>query len=270
MSMFQKVIPRSWYTTPCYTTAMLKLISVNMEGEKHFPRIVSLIRIEDPDIICLQECPESFRNNLQTIGYRTDFLAMRHHVQNDVEYTEGLVFASKLPFASTYKYYYQPDYELPTLPIPTPKHIMHHGYIMGTVEHKEQLYHIATTHVMVTPDGLPTEHQTQGVKKLLSLLQTEKPHLICGDFNIPRGFNPLYEDFSRNYLDTIPTTYASSLDRGLHRDGRSTQLNAPVFDSYMVDYLFAKPEYNVHDVRLQFSVSDHAAIIATISKITSQ
>ena len=169
---------------------MLKLISVNMEGEKHFPHILSLIKSENPSIICLQECPESFQKYLQDLGFRTDFLAMRHHVQNDVEYTEGLVFASNLPFASIHKYYYQPDYALPSQPVPTPDQLMHHGYIYASLEHNEELYHFANTHIMCTADGMPNEHQTQGVKKLLSLLQSEKPHLICGDFNIPRGYNP--------------------------------------------------------------------------------
>ncbi len=245
---------------------MLKMISVNMEGEKHFPLILSLIKTENPDIICLQECPESFQNNLHSLGYRSDFLAMRHHVQNDVEYTEGLVFASKLPFASTHKYYYQPDYELPTQPIPTPKPSMHHGYIMAVLEHQGELYNVATTHVMVTPDGSPNEHQTQGVKKLLSLVATEKSHVLCGDFNIPRGFNSLYEELTKVYLDVIPDHYKSSLDASIHRLGKLKNLNADIFDSYMVDYLFSKPEYTVSDVRLQFGVSDHAAIVANISK----
>ncbi len=250
----------------CYTTAMLKLISVNMEGEKHFPRVLSLITSKSPDIICLQECPKSFQDNLRNLGYRTDFLPMRQHLQNDVEYIEGLVFASKLPFATTHKYYYQPDYTLPTLPVPTPAQQMHHGFIMGTLEHDGEIFNIATTHIMVTPNGMPTEHQTQGVKKLLSLLQSEKPHILCGDFNMPRGFNPLYEDFTKMYQDNIPVMYTSSLDRTLHKLGKTPNLNAPIFDIYMVDYLFSKPEYTTSDVELQFGISDHAAIVATISK----
>lgn len=249
---------------------MLKLISVNMEGERHFPRILSLIKSENPDIICLQECPESFQRYLHDLGYRSDFLPMMHKIQNDVEYVEGIVFASKVPFATTHKYYYQPDYELPLQPIPTPKHQMHHGYIMATLEHESELYHLATTHIMDTPDGMPTEHQTQGVKKLLSLLQTEKSHVICGDFNIPRGYNPLYDEFTKSYIDTIPQEYTSSLDRNLHRLGKTNNLNVPIFDIYMVDYLFSKPEYTVHDIRLQFGTSDHAAIVATISKTVSE
>ncbi len=245
---------------------MLKMISVNMEGEKHFPRILNLITEESPDVICIQECPESFPEKLHKLGYTTDFMPMRYEIQNDVAYTEGLLFASKISFLAIHKYYYQPDRTIATNPVPTPKPLMHHGYIWATLEHKAEIYNIATTHVMVTPDGLPNEHQTQGIKKLTSLLQTEKSHIICGDFNIPRGINPLYSDLTKNYLDTIPQNYKSSLDISLHRQANVPDLNAPIFDSYMVDYLFSKPEYTVTDVRLQFGVSDHAAIIANIAK----
>jgi endonuclease/exonuclease/phosphatase family metal-dependent hydrolase len=245
---------------------MITLVSVNMEGEKHFSRVLTLLKTENPDVVCLQECPESFQTYLQALGYRTDFLAMRHHVQNDVEYTEGLVLAHKSPFATTHKYFYQPDYELPSNPVPTPAQLMHHGYIIGAFEHENTLYHIATTHVMVTPDGLPNEHQTQGVKKLLSLLQIEKPHVLCGDFNIPRNINPLYTEFTKIYTDVIPPHYTSSLDRTLHRLGTAANLNAPIFDTYMVDYLFSTPEYEVPNVRLQFGISDHAAVVTRIHK----
>ena len=247
-------------------TTMLKLISVNMEGEKHFPRILNLIKTETPDVVCLQECPESFQLNLHSLGYQTSFLPMQRQIQNDVEYTEGLTFASKLPFSSIHKYYYQPDRVLPFQPVPTPKPLMHHGYILGTIMHDSVEYHLATTHIMITPDGLPTEHQTQGVKKLMTQVVTEKPHVLCGDFNIPRGFNPLYEELTKVYTDMIPKEYSSSLDQNLHRLGKTQNLNAPIFDIYMVDYLFSKPEYTVSNVRLQFGVSDHAAIVATISK----
>lgn len=235
-----------------------------MEGEKHFPKILSLINTEHPDVICLQECPESFQTNIQALGYTTNFLAMCFDIQNDVAYCEGLLFASKLPFHAIHKYYYQPDRTLPTQPVPTIKSQQHHGYIFGSIECAGELYNIATTHVMVTPDGMPTEHQAQGVKKLLSQVASEKPHIICGDFNIPRGINPLYEDLTKIYADAIPLEYASSLDRNIHRLGKNQNLNAPIFDTYMVDYLFAKPEYTILDVRLQFGVSDHAAVVGNI------
>jgi endonuclease/exonuclease/phosphatase family metal-dependent hydrolase len=68
------------------------------------------------------------------------------------------------------------------------------------------------------------------------------------------------------YQDEIPKHYQSSLDRNLHRLGK-VKLDQPIFDKFMVDYIFAKPEYEVTGERLEFGVSDHAAVVAHIVKI---
>ena len=129
-----------------------------------------------------------------------------------------------------------------------------------------QMYSIATVHLMVTPDGKEIPAQTASVKKLLKFLDTKEPHILCGDFNIPRGYNTNYHLFTDKYIDTIPHLYTSSLDRTLHRDGNNPELHSPIFDIYMVDYIFSQPPYSVSDVRLEFGVSDHAAVLAQISK----
>jgi endonuclease/exonuclease/phosphatase family metal-dependent hydrolase len=245
---------------------MLKMISVNMEGEKHFPRILNLIANEQPDVICIQECTEEFLAKLQTLGYQTSFCAMRRQIQNDVAYVEGNAIATKLPHVAVIKYYYQPDRTLP-ITVPTPNDLKHHNVIIAQVtDNLGDSYIFATTHGIYTKNGLPDEHQTQGVKKLLSLLAAEKQHILCGDFNIPRGVNELYGELTKAYSDTVPAEYMSSLDRTYHIHGTNPNLTEPIFDSYMVDYIFSKPEYTVTDVRLQFGVSDHAAIIATVGK----
>ncbi len=83
---------------------------------------------------------------------------------------------------------------------------------------------------------------------------------------MPRGYNTNYTQFCAHYTDEIPNTYTSSLDRTLHRLGSRSDLNAPIFDIYMVDYIFSQPPYRVTDVSLMFGVSDHAAVQAQISK----
>lgn len=246
------------------------MISVNMEGEKHFPRTLNLITQENPDVICIQECTEEFLSKLQKIGYQTTFCAMRRQIQNDVAYIEGNAVATKMPHTAVIKYYYQPDRTLPTV-VPTPNDLKHHNVIIIQVaDATGDVYIIATTHGIYTHNGLPDEHQTQGVKKLLSLLASEKSHVLCGDFNIPRGINVLYDELTKHYVDMVPPGYQSSLDRTYHVHGNNPNLTEPIFDSYMVDYLFSKPEYTITDVRLQFGVSDHAAIVATIAKTISE
>jgi endonuclease/exonuclease/phosphatase family metal-dependent hydrolase len=239
-----------------------------MEGEKHFPKIINLINDEQPDVICLQECPGHFIERLQKIGFYCTFAPVRNEIQNDVEYLEGNAIATKIQHTALSKYYYRPDREIPVYPIPTPNDLKHHNFILINFADSDGMeYSLATTHGIYTKNGLPTEHQTQGVHKMLSLLEKERFPLVCGDFNIPRHFNNLYEEFTRVYKDNIPAEYAFSLDKSLHIHGNNPNLTEPIFESYMVDYLFSRPEYSVYDVRLQFGVSDHAAIIATIEKV---
>jgi hypothetical protein len=84
--------------------------------------------------------------------------------------------------------------------------------------------------------------------------------------NMPRGYNANYEHFIKRYIDTIPKQYMSSLDRNLHRLGSDPDLKSPMFESYMVDYIFSQPPYIVEDVLLHFGVSDHAGVTAIIKK----
>ncbi len=64
------------------------------------------------------------------------------------------------------------------------------------------------------------------------------------------------------YKDNIPSHYKTSIDAALHRAGKERPEGLA---DKMVDGLFTTPGYTAVDVRLQFGVSDHAAIVATIS-----
>lgn len=246
--------------------AMLKLISINIEGRLHFDTVTEFLKNENPDCMCLQEVPTEFLKIIESMGYHVTFVPMQHQIDTLGEYTEGICIASRIPFSSYAKYYHQPETQLPQN-VPTTKSQMHHPYIFAEIKDGQgDIYNIVTTHIMVTADGLADEHQIVGVTKLLELLSDEPDHLICGDFNMPRGYNHLYENMTAVYKDNIPAQYKSSLDKNLHRLSGCTDLNAPIFDIYMVDHLFSRADYHISDVRLQFGISDHAAIVATISK----
>jgi hypothetical protein len=79
---------------------------------------------------------------------------------------------------------------------------------------------------------------------------------LFGDFNAPRG-KEIFSIFTEKLKDNIPLNYETSLDENLHRAGKLT---------YMVDGCFTTPEYVASDVELRFGVSDHAAVLATITK----
>lgn len=245
---------------------MLKLISLNIEGPKHYNTVFPFIDSENPDVLCLQEAPEETRTFLQERGYKTAFAPMCQRTFGDTEHVIGILLATKLPQQTRVYYYWQSPEDI-SAPY-DPKHpalSISNAYLIATIINKGKQYNIATTHVMDTRNGASDSHQEKGVSLLIKSLSKEPSHIICGDFNMPRHHNHLYEKFTRLYQDEIPNHYQSSLDRNLHRLG-NVKIDQPIFDEFMVDYIFAKPEYEVTDERLEFGVSDHAAVVAHIAR----
>jgi len=246
----------------------MKLVSVNMEGARHIPLVKQLLLDEVPDTICLQEAPEFFTTSLQEKGYQTSFAPMLVRDRDGNNYIEGLILASKTIQTSNAYYYYKSATDI-CISVSRVDSTVANAVLYADVVVDDQTYTIGTTHLPVTANGKTNDHQTACAKKMLAPLETIKPHLLCGDHNMPRGYNQLYNLFTDAYTDTIPIEYSSSMDKDLHRLGPiADQLNAPIFEIYMVDYIFSQPPYQVTNVRLQFGVSDHAAIIATVSKPT--
>jgi endonuclease/exonuclease/phosphatase family metal-dependent hydrolase len=245
----------------------MKLLTVNMEGVTHLDRIKTLVAKELPDTLCLQEAPDLFADVLHTLGYTTCFAPMIIRQQLGREFFEGVIIASRFPFTAKTSYYYQAQPTIVQFSETDKEGTISHPILMATVTTPmKETFMIGTTHIMVTKDGAESEHQRQGTTALLHQLASEVPHILCGDFNMPRGYNQLYTEVTKQYQDSIPPHYTSSLDRNLHRLGNNPQLMRPIFDTFMVDYIFTQPPYLAHNVRLQFGVSDHAAVIAEITK----
>lgn len=240
----------------------MKLISLNMEGERHVEHILPFLAAEAADVVCLMESPQLFQHHLNVLGYQTSFVPNLIRERRGLTLTEGLTFASRTPHTTSVEYYhgtpemvsvYQGKEETVANPV-----------LIGRIDAADGPFTIATTHVMVTKHGLPDEHQRTGIGRLLQLMQTYEPHVLCGDFNMPRGYNELYEEVTQRYHDAVPPEYASSLDRDLHRLGNDPHLTDPIFDAFMVDYVFTQPPYTADDVSLRFGVSDHAAVVAHV------
>lgn len=245
---------------------MLKLISLNMEGEKHVSLILPFLAEEQADVICLMEAPQLFQYYLNKLGYETIFSPNLIRERESVTHTEGIIFASRHPFESEVEYYYGSPEKVAVYQ--GEERNVSNLVISGQVTIGNDIFSIATTHMTVTKHGLADEHQIQCIDALLSILEQKEPHVICGDFNMPRGHNDQYEKFTQKYIDEIPAEYTSSLDRDIHRLGSDPNLTDPIFDSFMVDYIFTQPPFSATAVRLKFGVSDHAAVISTIEKQT--
>jgi len=245
---------------------MITIASVNMEGIRHIDTVIAFILKTKPVCLALQEAPASVIDQLVRLGYFVSFAPMTYEASVAPGDTLGVILATTVPATIT-THYYQAKYGTPTPFDPQDQHTKAYPLVHTSFTIESAHYTIATTHLLDTFDGLTNANQETCVEKLLAYTKSLPPHVLIGDFNMPRGYNTNYERFLQaGYTDHIPTTYTSSLDRTLHRKGNATNLNAPIFDIYMVDYVFGMTPYHVSDVSLTFGVSDHAAITATISQ----
>lgn len=248
---------------------MLKIITVNIETNKHYSKVLPFLDKENPDIICLQEAPELFAHELQKRGYQTAYAPMLLKNIDDTQMSIGIMMASKHQFSPTKNYFHRNEAIVTLHDKNASVETIAAAYLYADIEIEGTIFSIATTHMIDTENGKEDADQIEMTQKLLTLVAKEKPHVLCGDFNMPRGYNRLHNEMTKYYEDTIPLHYKSSLDRNLHRL-RDKILNAPIFDIYVVDYIFTQSPYQASNVRLQFGVSDHAAVVATIDKIPTQ
>lgn len=248
-----------------YSRTMISIVSINMEGDRHLDMVFGFIGTNRPHCLALQEAPASVVDKLVRLGYFVSFAPMTYETSVAPGDTLGILLATITPATFT-THYYSAKYGTPTAFNPHDQHTKAYPIVHATLTVDSQRVIIGTTHLYDTFDGLANSDQTACVDALLAYTETLPPHYLIGDFNMPREHNTNYERFlAAGYTDHIPKTYTSSLDRTLHRKGNATDLNAPIFDIYMVDYLFGMAPYRVTDVTLTFGVSDHAALSATIT-----
>jgi len=253
---------------------MKKLLTVNIEGDKHLERVRPFIAEENPDIVCLQE---AFRDDVQDLlgtEFQAEFLPMCLKERSDGSLSQwGVAIATRVPAHTVIReYYYQPTtafvpYDSSTLH--TKRKTMWQGVVGITVEDIRGVLTIFSTHFTWLPDGdvARDENQTVDMKTLLTFLETQPPHILCGDFNIPRKQNALYPVLAAHYTDHVPQEYNTSMYLPLHRV-KDDPKEGPKVASYMVDYILSTPEtYTVSPASMRGNVSDHCALITTIEKI---
>lgn len=240
----------------------MKLISLNIEGDRHYERIKPFLTKEDADVLCLMEVPYEFCDYLETQKYHVTFAPMMLKSQDPFTvYVKGIVFASKTMYETEQYYYHPPAKAAIPKTLPRYSQISGHPVIFAS----NDTFNIATTHFPWNPNAREShEPQAKALPIMKQYLATKLPHLLCGDLNIPRHESPYASNLMEGYTDVIPPKYGSSLDSSLHHHSDKPEL-AHLFSAFMVDHLLIQPPYQAHDVRLQFGLSDHAAIVAEIT-----
>ncbi len=250
---------------------MKKLVTVNIEGDKHLERVRPFLAEENPDIVCLQE---AFRDDVQDLlgsEFQIEFLPMCLKERMDGSLSQwGVAVATRAPAHSVIReYYHQPTTALVPydgITIHTKRNTIWQGVVGVVVADGAETLTVFSTHFTWTPDGASNEYQASDMKGLLSFLETQPPHVLCGDFNIPRKQNELYPILASHYSDHVPQEYETSMYLPLHRT-KDDPIEGPRVASFMVDYILSTPgAYSIPPAVMQCNMSDHCALIATIEK----
>jgi exonuclease III len=247
----------------------MKLISINIEGDKHFSRVLPFVDHESPDVLCVQEIFRKDLRQFEVLGYQTAFLPItrkEYHGQREEIGNAFVVNHTRAVLTQTASHYYHnPTGEIHDFDKSQWERTVNNGVLVGTINLEHTLFTIATTQFTWIPDGnIPTESQRNDMVRFLAYMNTHPQHCIVGDLNIPRNHNPLYDVLCEQYEDAVPSSYTSSLDLTFHRLGVDPE-KKHLFTDYMVDYILTQSPYSATDVRLEFGISDHAAVVGEIS-----
>jgi len=233
----------------------LKIISLNIEQDKHLLNIIPFLQQQKSDVILLQEV---FLDNLsffeKELGMKGIFSVMKILTYKDRQRPWGIATFSALPMAKNFRTYYYGAHKIPPIgPEGDPLKIAR--CILLTEFLKEnKSYCFANTHFTWTPDGQDSPQQHKDLKDLFQLLSQLSEFILCGDFNAPRG-RIIFDKIASKYKDNIPSHITTTIDKNLHRTG-DLQL--------VVDGLFSTPQYQVESVEIFDGLSDHCAILAKI------
>lgn len=243
--------------------ASLSLVSVNVERSKHLDLILPFLERQAADVVCIQEICErdipKFEFVLGKILAYAPLTVHPNHERAEVDQNdpvlEGIAMFSRLSVVKTAVTYYvgsedgarnkPPHRVADDLP-----------FMVCDIEKERAIFRIGTLHFTWTPNGEANDMQRAHLSALLPVLEATGEMVFCGDLNAPRG-KEIFGEFAKRYKDNIPEHHSTSIDGSLHRAGQLP---------YMVDGLFSTPVYRVSGVELVPGVSDHCAIVATVSE----
>jgi endonuclease/exonuclease/phosphatase (EEP) superfamily protein YafD len=234
----------------------IKMISLNIEFNRHFDTVLLFFQHQHADIILVQEIFEIdiplFENIL---GMKSVFTPMKILCDHESQKLLGTAIFTNLIMTTSYSaYYYGDPANIAIAPFEKPEST---ARAISVVELKllNQSFCFINTHFTWTPDGRPSSEQERDLQAMLSLLSTIPEFILCGDFNAPRG-TLIFDTLAEMYQDNIPADVSTTIDKDYHRAG-DLQL--------VVDGLFSTAGYQVHAVEIVSGLSDHCAIVATLS-----
>lgn len=253
----------------------LKLISLNIEGDRHLPQVTEFLKREKGDVVCLQEVlKDNIPDLVVQTGYGVNFVPMVRIIKPTIwaKNTRGEVGVAILTKEKISKYearyYFGGKGKVPIFNINDFSNIWR-VLLWVEIEKENKKYVIANTHFTWTSKGESTPEQFRDLVNLSKVLSKIDNCVLCGDFNAPRGARlhlararsfggqgEIWGKLAEKYKDNIPLAIKTTIDPDLHRDG-ALQL--------VVDGLFSTEKYKISDVKVVGGISDHKAMVGNIA-----
>ncbi len=238
----------------------LKIISLNVEQDKHLDRIIPFLKEQNFDAILLQEALEKDISAFEkATGMRSIFTPLTFLYDDKREVKLGLLTLSAFPILKSFSAYYKGnDTEIPRLQLNEHPHKMSRAILATEILKENQHYQLLNTHFTWSPRGRePSEQQHKDLAALLQILSEFPEFILCGDFNSARGA-AIFDSISHKYKDNIPSDITTTIDKNLHKAG---DLNI------VVDAIFTTPQYQVDFTKITEGLSDHCAILAQVKTL---
>lgn len=242
----------------------IKLVTINIEGDKHFDRVFPFLQLQQADVVCLQEVFEADLELFTVqLGGTISFAPLTNMtLANQVDHAPrglwgiAIWLRDGLQARAITTHYYRGDAKQ-ALETAHPGYGACRAVQLATVGSGGVEYTIATTHFTWTPDGKPDERQWSDYHALVEQLTPFPELVLCGDFNAPRG-GDIFAAFCQHFTDNLPKNIDSTIDPVLHRLKDSVHV--------VVDTIFSTDAYRVENVIVSEGVSDHKAISASIDR----
>ena len=253
----------------------LSLVTLNIERNKHWERVLPFLARVSPDVICIQEIFADEVEKIERLGYTSLFghVALWEKDAQDRSSlaSEGVALFSKLPMEHAEVYHYfrseHPERAQSGARSSEEKRVMtDQPVVIGAVRAAGELYTVATTHFTWSERGSCTPYQERDLVNLLTYLNRYQSLILAGDLNIPRSSHKLYDRLCALYTDQVPRDIRSSIDLDYHKAGKDPK-ERTALARFMVDHVFTSPHYRVTEISQKCGLSDHCAFVATIEKI---
>jgi len=243
----------------------MKLISCNIEGDKHFSRLFPFFQTEKPDVLALQEV---FECDLETIKQITGLKNCVFYPQADITKANihlpmrgrwGVaIFAKEIIKHEAFYYFGHKNGVLNVFENDTPN-LIDRVVLAVKARVNNQDFQVATVHFTWSSDGDVIDVQKKDYLSLKSFLAKYDKLILCGDFNTPRG-GEIWADLAKTYTDNIPQEIYTTIDKNLHKSGKDIRL--------VIDTLFTSPHYLTRNVKVVANTSDHMAVVGEIKRVS--